>query len=107
MKNNMMKMTERFFENIPSDKHGIDLVEFETLMILGDIKEYFLLDVRENEDFQLERIPGSDFFVAKRFYVGYICYPDDGKSVHDVIIKSDEALLSAKRQGKNRCKICS
>jgi len=59
MKKNIIKITERFFENIPSDKHGIDLMEFETLMILGDIKDYFLLDVRESEDFQQEKIPGS------------------------------------------------
>ena len=59
MKNNMMKITENFFENIPSDKHGIDLMEFEMLMIPGEINEYFLLDVREHDDFQKERIPGS------------------------------------------------
>ena len=58
MKNNMVEITKRFFENIPSDKYGIDLMEFEMLMISGEINEYFLLDVREHDDFQKERIPG-------------------------------------------------
>jgi len=39
--------------------------------------------------------------------LGISSYPDDGMNVQEILIKSDEALLSAKSQGKNRCKICS
>lgn len=37
----------------------IDTEEFETLMKVGEIKNYFLLDIREREVFQKFRIPES------------------------------------------------
>ncbi|MFZ5946128.1 MAG: GGDEF domain-containing protein [Bacillota bacterium] len=39
--------------------------------------------------------------------LGISSYPEDGNNVQDILTKSDEALLSAKRLGKNRCKLCS
>jgi len=39
--------------------------------------------------------------------LGISSCPDDGMNVQEILIKSDEALLSAKRRGKNRCEICS
>jgi len=91
MKNNLMKITERFFENIPGDKHGIDLVEFETLMILGDLKEYLLLDVRENEDFQQEKIPRSVNIPYSQLTTKINEIPSEQK----IIIISQKGLIAA------------
>jgi len=91
MKNNMMKITENFFENIPSDKHGIDLMEFEMLMIPGEINEYFLLDVREHDDFQKERIPGSVNIPYSQLSMKIDEIPTEEK----VIIISKKGLIAA------------
>ncbi|KJS80670.1 MAG: hypothetical protein JM58_18540, partial [Peptococcaceae bacterium BICA1-8] len=71
--------------------HGIDLVEFETLMILGDLKEYFLLDVRENEDFQQEKIPGSVNIPYSQLTTKINEIPSEQK----VIIISQKGLIAA------------
>ncbi|MFZ5945869.1 MAG: rhodanese-like domain-containing protein [Bacillota bacterium] len=91
MKKNMMQITERFFENIPSDKYGIDLMEFEMLMISGEINEYLLLDVREHDDFQKERIPGSVNIPYSQLSVKIDEMPTEEK----VIIISKKGLIAA------------
>ena len=91
MKNNMMKITEQFFENIPSDKYGIDLMEFEMLMISGEINEYFLLDVREHDDFQKERIPGSVNIPYSQLSIKIDEIPSEQK----VVIISKKGLVAA------------
>jgi len=55
----IVKLAKDFFDNIPNDKHGIDLMEFEEMIITGGIAQYFLLDVREEVEFAAKRIPGS------------------------------------------------
>jgi len=91
MKNNMMKITEQFFENIPSDKYGIDLMEFEMLMISGEINEYLLLDVREHDDFRKERIPGSVNIPYSQLSIKIDEIPSEQK----VVIISKKGLVAA------------
>lgn len=55
----LVKKVEQFFSNIPKDKFGIDMLEFDNLMSLDTRKDYFFLDIREKEHFVCFRIKGS------------------------------------------------
>ena len=55
----LVKKIEQFFNSIPKDKFGIDMMEFNNLMSLDTKKEYFLLDIREKKYFTSFRIKGA------------------------------------------------
>ncbi|MBZ4654080.1 MAG: rhodanese-like domain-containing protein [Bacillota bacterium] len=55
----MMNLVKEYFQGIPQDKYGIDLVKFEEMNIKGQLKGYILLDIREREKFNAFRIAGS------------------------------------------------
>jgi len=44
----------------------------------------------------------TDIPVNKTASMGFACYPDDGKTVSDIIQQADEALYLAKHKGKNQ-----
>jgi rhodanese-related sulfurtransferase len=87
----MIKLAEQFFDNIPGDKYGIDLMEFEKMVILGDIKDYFLLDVREKTEFEQQRIPGSINIPYAQISTNLDKIPEDKK----IIIISNTGIVAA------------
>ncbi|KUO52672.1 MAG: hypothetical protein APF76_14370 [Desulfitibacter sp. BRH_c19] len=91
MKKNLTKITESFFENIPNDKYGFELTKFEELIVSGDIKEYFLVDVRKKEEFSQERIPGSVNIPYYKFSSQVMDIPLEQK----VIIISKRGIIAA------------
>ncbi|MFZ7104017.1 MAG: rhodanese-like domain-containing protein [Peptococcaceae bacterium] len=86
MKNDMQKIVKDFFLNIPKDKYGIDLFEFESLVTWGNINKYFLLDVREFDEFQQVRIPGSVNIPCSRL----------AQKINDIPVNQQVIIISEK-----------
>ena len=87
----MLKITQDFFENIPDDKYGINLMAFEEMMILGEVNEYFLLDVRDEEQFKKVRIPNSTNIPSHQLHMRFDEIPSENK----IIIISNKGLIAA------------
>ncbi len=48
----------------------------------------------------------NDYITGVGFSAGISAYPEDGKTVEEIIGKADEAMYIAKKQGKNKVIVC-
>lgn len=70
-------------------------MEFEELILSGDIKKYFLLDVREKEEFAQKRIPRS------------VNIPYCQLSLHLSDIPLEQKVIIISKKGIIAAQICS
>jgi diguanylate cyclase (GGDEF)-like protein len=77
----------------------------EFLIIMPEIDKQTTVDVAERmrrniEDYEIELMSGEKVTVTASF--GIASFDEDGNSPEDLLVKADERLYKAKRQGKNR-----
>lgn len=77
----MVKSIKGYFQSIPQDKFGIDLVRFEEMNLRGQLEEFLLLDIRETSKFASFRIPGSINIPFREVGANLGLIPKDKKTI--------------------------
>ncbi len=95
-------IADAIFENLNQDQKLGRYGGEEFVIILPQIDKNAAFDYAEKFRKKIETIHFEEKNLEITISLGIACYPDDGETITDLILKADQALYNAKNTGRNK-----